>query len=181
MELSIHVSCSSLLEKCIAQHFSASFFFFDRKLRNAPSAQTLTAFKPLLSSFAWWSCWVDRLVNLLYLPTESGDKFPLGAMNMVVFANFAIGPDVGCCKSGTIYRQVAPFMSRLVCLRNLNKRKVLFDWCYRLVGVTRQRSGFGPDHQFGSVSKPSKNSTSSFLAGQTCTHTHQPTGFGRFG
>jgi len=70
---------------------------------------------------------VDQLVDFLYLPAGSGEKFFFGALTIVVCVDFVVGRDVGCCKIWTIWRQAASFMSRLVCLINLNKQNLRFD------------------------------------------------------
>jgi hypothetical protein len=70
-----HFSFSPLLKLCSSCHFSTTSFFLDRKLCNASLVQTLSDSKPLLPSFAWWHRHVDIFVQLLYLPTGSGEKF----------------------------------------------------------------------------------------------------------
>jgi hypothetical protein len=47
----IHFSFSSLLEKCVCRHFSATSFCLDLTLHNAPTARPISASKPLLRSF----------------------------------------------------------------------------------------------------------------------------------
>ena len=70
---------------------------------------------------------MDQLVDMLYLPGGSGEMFFLGAFTIVVCVDFVFGQDVGCCKVWTLWRQAASFMSRLVCLINLNKQNQHFD------------------------------------------------------
>ena len=70
---------------------------------------------------------MDRLVDLTYLPVGSGEKFFFGALTIVVCVDYVVGRDVGCCKIWTIWRQAASFMSRLVCLINMNKQNQRFD------------------------------------------------------
>jgi len=117
----IHFSFSSLLEKCISHRFSTANFILDRQLPNTPSACTLSASMLLLPPFTWWHHWVTRIVDLPYLPTRSGKTFIFVALVIVVYVNFVVGQDVGCCKIWTIWWQDASFLSRLVRLLGLNK------------------------------------------------------------
>jgi len=66
---------------------------------------------------------VEHLVDLLYMPASSGEKFFLGAFTIVVWVDSVVGQDIGCCNTWTIWRQAVSFMSRLVCLTNLTKAR----------------------------------------------------------
>jgi len=122
----IHFSFSSLLEKCIARHFTTESVIFHRKWRNAPTARTLSASKPLLSLYAWWHRCANCSVDLPYLLAGSGQTFFLRALTILSCVDLVVGWDVGCCKIWTTLRQAASFMSRLVGLFNLNKEKSMF-------------------------------------------------------
>jgi len=56
-----------------------------------PLARTLLDSKPLLPSFAWWCRWVDRIVDLPYLPTGSGEKFFLAELTIVLMLTLLLG------------------------------------------------------------------------------------------
>jgi len=120
-ESSIHLCFSWLPRKCVSRRFSTASFYFDLELRNAQSARTVSASKPLLPLFTWRGRWVDCFVDLPYLQAESREMFLFGALTIVVCVYFVVGRDVGCCMLWTIWAQAASFMSRLVRLLNLNK------------------------------------------------------------
>jgi len=115
-----------ILQKALSRRCSAATFFLDRKLCNAPSAQTHSASNPLMPSFAWWRWSVEHFFNLPPLPTGNGEKFFFRTMTIIVCVDFVVGRDVGCCNIWMIWRQTASFMSRLVRLINLNKAKSEF-------------------------------------------------------
>jgi len=123
---SIHLSFSSLLNKCVSCLFTAENFFLDRLLRNTPNARTLSASKPLLPSLAWWCRRVDCLVRLPYLPGRRGETFFFRALTIVSCVDYVVGGDVGGCKIWTTWRRAAYIMSRLVGLINLHKAKSAF-------------------------------------------------------
>jgi len=112
-----------LLKECISHLFSTERFFFDVMLRHPPNAWTISAFKPLLPSFAWWRCGVDCLVGLSYLPARSVETVVFGALTIVSCVAPVVGRDVACCNIWTTWRQAAYFMFRLVGLIGLNKPK----------------------------------------------------------
>jgi len=125
-ESSIDVSFSSILKMGISHYFSATSFLLDRTWRNVSKAQTLSASKPLLLSFPWWLCCVNHFVVLPYMPTGIGEKFILGTLTIVLYVNFVVGWDVGCCMMWIIWRQAVSFMSTLVQLIILNKARFPF-------------------------------------------------------
>jgi len=125
-ESTIHVCFSSLLMRCVSRRHSATSYCLDHKLDNAPWARTPSAGKSLMPLFAWWYRWVDRFVELPYVPGGSSEKCIFRSLTMFVCVDFVVGRDVGCCKIWTIWRRGASFMSRLVRLLILNKPKTQF-------------------------------------------------------
>lgn len=69
---------------------------------------------------------MDRCVDLPYLIAGSGEKLFFRALTIVVFDDFVVERDVGCCKIWTIWRKAVSFMARLVCVINLNNK----DQCF---------------------------------------------------
>jgi len=65
-------------------------------------------------------------MDLPYLPAKSCERFFFGALTIVSCVDFVVGRDVGCCKIWTTRRQGKSYMSRFVCLINLNKAKSEF-------------------------------------------------------
>jgi len=101
-------------------------FIMDCKLHNASKAQTISVSKPVLASFAWWHHHVVQFVNLSYSPGGSGEGLNRSSLTIEFWIQFVDWWDIGCCRRWTTWGQAASFMSRLVCLINLNKAKSAF-------------------------------------------------------
>jgi len=120
---SIHFSLCSLLNKRVSHLFSTPNFNMDHKPCNAPRAWTLSAYKPFLTEYISWRGHADCVVDLLYFPTWTGQWFVFRELTFVFCVDFVVRRDFGCCMMWTAWMQAASFMSRLVCLINLNKAK----------------------------------------------------------
>lgn len=62
-------------------------------------------------------------VDLPYVLAGSGEWYFFGALTIVCCVDLVVGQDVGCRKVWTTWRQVASFMSGVVCLIDLSKEK----------------------------------------------------------
>ena len=69
---------------------------------------------------------MDDCVNLLHLPTGSGERFLFKGYAIVSFVDCVIGQDVGCCKMWITWRQAGSTMTWLVHLINFNKANSAF-------------------------------------------------------
>jgi len=122
----IHFSFPLLLNNCISHVVAVTSFLLDCKLCSSPVAQILPDSKLVLPTFPWWRGCVDRVVELLYVLAESGKRFFFGALTIVFCFDFVVGQDIWLW---TTWSHAVSFMSRLVCLINLNEAKSVFWLC----------------------------------------------------
>jgi len=89
---------------------------------------------PLWTLVTWWRCAMECVADLPDSPTGCGKRIFLRPLIVVLSADIVNWGDIGYCNIWATLTKAVSFMSRFVCLINLNKTKPAFSpslhWVY---------------------------------------------------